>query len=369
MEGKQYLLALNYFERFGPRRLKRLFDYFLSWENVWQAQYIDLKNCGLSDNTINLFFDFRKKHCPETLFEQTLKNKIKLLFIDEENYPNLLKEIYDPPFVLFYRGEINEKTFASPLAIVGTRKMSSYGQEVTKELVKQLVDYNMTIVSGLAFGIDIAAHEAALDNNGLTVAFLGSGVDQIYPRNNTRTAQKILDKGGAIISEFIPGALAFKTNFPRRNRLIAGSCLGTLVIEAGEKSGTLITARYALEEGREVFAVPGSIFSQGSATPHSLIKAGARLVVNASDISEALGLEKIKVMNANQKFLPATKEESMILELLGGEVLHINELARLAKLDITVINSRLTIMEMKGLVKHLGNMNYVRMRQPTQSNI
>jgi len=366
MEGNEFLIVLNHFERFGPRRLKRLFDFFSSWEAVWNAAPQELQECGLSPQAIELFLDFRKTSDPQKILENIFKKDIKIVLHDSPLYPSLLREIYDPPLLLYYRGELTEETFSLPLAVVGTRKVSNYGKQAVRQITQELCACNIAIVSGLALGVDCLAHEAALEADGITIAFLGSGVDQIYPRTNYHIGEQILAKGGLILSEFAPGTLPFKTNFPRRNRLIAGSSLGTLVIEAAEKSGALITARYALEEGREVFAVPGSIFSDNSIGPHNLLRAGARLVSNAQDICSTLGLEEVQRTILNQRKLPLTSEESVIFELLGAETVHVNELARLANLDITVVNSRLTIMEMKGLVKHIGGMHYVKMRQTTQ---
>jgi len=365
-EGHIYLVALSHFLRFGPRRLKLLFDFFGSWENAWKSSAQDLLQSGLKTQTVSLFLEFRNKTNPQELFEKIIERNIKLLFFEDDLYPPLLREIYDPPLLLYYRGTINEKTWSLPLAVVGTRKISSYGRQVTEDLIKDLSSDGLTIISGLALGVDCLAHEAALDSLGLTIAFLGSGVDEVYPRSNFNLARRIIESGGALISEYPPGTPPFKTNFPRRNRLIAGTTLGTLVIEAREKSGALITARYALEEGRDVFAVPGSIYSFNSAGPNNLLRAGARPITSAADIKESLGLEAAKTRAAHQPRLPLTSEELTIIELLGAEIKHANLLARLAKLDINVINSRLTIMEMKGLVKHLGGMNYVRARQPKQ---
>jgi len=366
MEGQNYLVALSHFQRFGPRRLKLFFDFFGSWQAVWQAPAQLLSQCGIKSETVSLFLEFRNKINPDALLEQIIKKDIKLLFLEDELYPPLLREIYDPPFVLYYRGTIDEQTFALPLAVVGTRKISSYGKEVTEDFIKELVASEITIISGLALGVDCLAHETAVTAGGRTVAFLGSGVDEIYPRTNYQLAQGIMKNKGALISEYPPGTLPFKANFPRRNRLIAGSSLGTLVIEAAEKSGALITARYALEEGRDVFAVPGSVYAQSSQGPNNLLRAGAKAVTGANDIKESLGIEAAKSRILHQAHLPLAGEEMIIIELLGGETKHANEIARLAKMTINVVNSRLTIMEMKGLVKHLGGMNYVRTRQPKQ---
>ncbi len=363
MEGQKYLVALSHFTRFGPRRLKLLFDYFGSWQNAWQGSVSDLMRCGIRDETIEKFLEFRKNFNPDEILEKIAKNNIKIVYLEDSHYPPLLREIYDPPQLLYYKGEVHEKSFAAPISIVGTRKPSSYGKEVLQQLVKEL-NGQCSVISGLALGIDCLAHEAALETHTCTIAFLGSGLNNIYPRTNYNCAMRILESGGAVMSEFPPDTLAYKTNFPRRNRLIAGASLGTIVIEAAERSGTLITARYALEEGREVFAVPGSIFAKTSEGTHNLLRNGAKIVTRGEDIIETLGLAKAMSHSAHQQRLPINVEERLLLELLGSETRHANELARLAKLDITVINSRLTIMEIKGLAKHLGGMYYMRTRQP-----
>jgi DNA processing protein len=219
----------------------------------------------------------------------------------------------------------------------------------------------LTIVSGLAIGIDTLAHNAALTAKGRTIAILGSGLDKanIYPAQNRHLAEKIIAEGGALVSEFNPGTPALKHHFPQRNRIVSGLSLGTLVIEADQKSGSLITAKFALEQNREVFAVPGSIYSQFSLGTNSLIREGAKAVLCSEDIAEGLNLEKVKMFVEAKKIIPESQEEKIILECLGKDSKHINEIVRELKLDMSKINSTLTIMEMKGMIKNLGNMTYV----------
>jgi len=247
------------------------------------------------------------------------------------------------------------------LAVVGSRKFSSYGKMAAEKIIGILSQNNLTITSGLALGIDAIAHLTALEAGGRTIAVLGSGLDKenIYPSANRYLADKIISSGGTIISEFPIGTPPLKHNFPQRNRLIAGISIGTLVIEADEKSGALITARYALEQNREVFAVPGSIFSNQSRGTNKLIKQGAIPITAAEDIIEALNLAQATGPIDKKNIVPQTPEEEKIFLQLSHEPMHIDELMRLTKLDTSKINSTLTIMEMKGLVKNLGGMQYV----------
>lgn len=215
-------------------------------------------------------------------------------------------------------------------------------------------------MSGLALGIDTSAHQNAIDNNLKTIAFLGCGVDQVYPRTNQNLANKIINHGGAIMSEFPTKTEPLKGNFPRRNRLIAGTCFATLVIEAAQKSGALITARYALEENREVMTIPGPIYNENSYGTNNLLKAGAKIITEANDIMDGLNLEALKLKNINKNLLSEEENDIKIINFLQTGPKHIDMIVRETKLDINIINSRLTIMEIKGLVKNLGNMEYIK---------
>lgn len=360
MEGLEYLVALSHFEHFGPRRLKFLFDYFGSWEKAWSASSENLLRAGIRNSNIDQFIDFRHKTKIEDLLAYMNKQEIKFVCLENKNYPSLLKEIYAPPPLLYYKGNLTNETFSLPLAVVGSRKITNYGRHVCENIISELVNNGLTIISGLALGTDALAHEITLNNHGQTVAFLGCGVDQVYPKENTQLSKRILGEDGILMSEYPPKTIPFKTNFPRRNRLIAGACLGTLIIEAGPKSGALITTRYALDENREVFSIPGGIYNENSISTNNLIKSGAKMVTEANDIINTLGIDNLKKQNTNKQILPATPEETLILKQLGSEARHVNELAKEVSLDINVINSRLTIMEMKGIVKHLGNMLYIK---------
>lgn len=357
--NQKYLIALNHFPKFGPTRINKLKKYFPDFQTAWQANLRDLQAAGLNENLANEFISTRGSINPDELLHNIEKEKIKIITREESAYPKLLAEIYEPPPLLYYRGELQPDDFS--IAIVGTRKFSAYGQQVAENITTELTKNKITIVSGLALGIDSLAHNTCLENQGRTIAVLGTGIDQnsIYPSSNRYLAEKIVNAGGVILSEFPLGTPPLRHNFPQRNRIISGLSLGTLVIEAGEKSGALITASYALEQNREVFAVPGNIYSPVSAGPNNLIKQGARVATNASDVIETLDLNQITSYIENKKIIPETKEEELILSFLSHEPIYVDEIIRQSQLGAAKISSTLTIMEMKGMIKNLGNMQYI----------
>jgi DNA processing protein len=277
---------------------------------------------------------------------------------DDPRYPLLLKQIHDPPAELHVRGTLPPSD-ALALAVVGSRSPTPYGQRVVRDLVEPIARLGIVIVSGLAYGIDAAAHEAACRVRGTTVAVLGSGGDDrsLFPAGNRALAKRLIDAGGAVISEFPDGTPPLKHHFPIRNRVIAGIAKGTLVIEAAAKSGSLITARCALENGREVFAVPGSIHSPMSEGPNNLIKMGARPVTSPEDILSVFGHEAGEPVVHHE---PGSPSEAAILALLTKEPLHIDDIIRASGLDPSQTSSTLTLMEMKGAARHVGGMFYVR---------
>ena len=277
MEELKYWIRLNHFSKFGPARFKKIIKYF-SYKNNnlkdgFNASINELISAGIEKNIAEEFVSARIKINPDQIIESLNKENIKITTINNKSYPKLLKEIYNPPQLLYYKGRLdlnNEFT----LAVVGTRKYTGYGRQVTERIVKDLAQNKLTIVSGLALGIDTLAHLATLDMSGKTIAVLGSGLDKqsIYPSSNRYLADKIINCNGCVISEFPPGTQPLRHHFPQRNRVISGLSLGTLVIEAGEKSGALITAMHSLEQNREVFAVLGNIFLLTSVGTIKLIK-------------------------------------------------------------------------------------------------
>jgi len=363
MKDLKYWVALSHFPKFGPVRFNKIKKHFSDLENAFKAPVAELIQAGIETNVAEEFIAARTNINPDQLLEHLFKEGVKVITINDKSYPKLLAEIYAPPQLLYYKGQLKaEDEFA--LAVVGARKYTNYGKQVAEEVVQGLAHNNLTIISGLALGIDALAHLSALKAGGRTIAVLGSGLDKqsIYPSANRYLADKIEASGGAIISEFPLGTPPLRHHFPQRNRIISGLALGTLIIEAGEKSGALITANYALEQNREVFTVPGSIYSPVSAGPNQLIKLGARAITSATDIIEALDLAQVTTYIDNKKIVPESAEEEKILSHLTKEPIHINDLIRQTKLDIKVINSTLTIMEMKGMIKNLGNMQYVLAR-------
>jgi DNA processing protein len=251
------------------------------------------------------------------------------------------------------------------VAVIGTRRFTVYGRQVTQELVAGLVRNNVTIVSGLARGIDAIAHKTALEQGGRTLAVLGSGLDCVYPAENSQLARRIVQEGrGAVLSEYALGTQPEAKNFPPRNRVISGLSLGVVVVEAGERSGALITSRFALEQDRDVFAVPGNINSPASLGTNRLIQDGAKLVRNVDDILEELNLTMVAEKVAVQLSLPESAEEAALIAQLSHQPQHIDELSRAAGLPSAQVSSTLTLMELKGMVQQVGGMNYVLSREP-----
>ncbi|MGB9598511.1 MAG: DNA-processing protein DprA [Minisyncoccales bacterium] len=276
--------------------------------------------------------------------------KIKEISINEENYPTLLKKIKNPPKKLYYLGEIKKEEDC--FALVGTRRPTPYGKEATLKIAKKLALSGLTLVSGFAPGIDTIVHQVALELKKRTIAILGTGLDQkvIYPRSNLYLIEKILENKGCLISEFPPQTKGSKFTFPKRNRLISGISLGLLVLEAKEKSGALITAQFAFEQKKKVFAVPGSIFSENSKGCHLLIQKGAFLVENGNEILEKLNL-KINSLSENFSF---TEKEKLIWDSLKNGEKDLEEIVKETKLSAPLVLSLISKLESEGKIKNLG---------------
>jgi len=286
--------------------------------------------------------------------------KIKKITIKDKDYPNLLKKIKNPPQILYYKGKILSEE--NRFAVIGTRKCSIYGKQAVLEIAADLAEEGLVIVSGLAPGIDTFAHKAAVERKKRTIAVLGTGLDEksIYPKENISLARKIVELGGLLISEYPPGTPGSRFTFPQRNRIISGLCLGLLVIEAKEKSGSLITANYAFSQKRKVFALPGSIYSPNSRGTHLLIKKGAKLIDNANDILKELKLPEHSTVNKTIK--GETKEENLILTILKEKSLHLDKIVEKTKLSAAKTASTLAILEIKGKVRNLGGNIYALAR-------
>ncbi len=297
----------------------------------------------------------------EKQFSRVEKVGAEMVALGDSNYPFLLRQIHDPPVFLWMRGRLPVSDApARTLAVVGTRRMSPYGLRVTGELTEALVREGFVIVSGLAYGVDAAAHRAALDAGGCTIAVLGSGIDRIYPARHTRLAEELMVEG-ALLSEYAPGTAPDGMHFPRRNRIVSGLALGTLVIEAYEEGGALITARSALEQNRETFAVPGSVHSPASAGVNRLIQKGeAKLVQSVEDILEELDMAS-KATTAPVKDIPVlSPEETTLCQTLSTAAgpLHINTLCLSAGMDPEAALVHLLDLELKGIVKQLAGKQF-----------
>lgn len=282
--------------------------------------------------------------------------EVKAIGIEEKNYPQSLKKIPDAPKILYYRGNFipDENYFA----IVGTRRASSYGQQASLEIAGNLADAGLTIVSGMAPGIDTFVHKICVEKGKRTVAVLGTGLDEksIYPRQNLELSRKIIETGGCLISELPPGTHGSNFTFPKRNRIISGLSLGVLIVEAKEKSGSLITSNYAKEHSKKIFAVPGPIFSSNSKGPNKLIKNGAKMVENANDILRELGLQSFDF--AQDKFSAENLEEKLILNALKEEPLYVDNIIEKTKLKAGAVATTLALMEISGKIRNLGGNVY-----------
>lgn len=293
--------------------------------------------------------------------------KIKTIKIEDKNYPKLLRKIKNPPKILYIRGEISAEE--NCFAVVGTRAYSIYGKQTAIEISEQLSRAGLTIVSGLAPGIDTFSHISTIEAKGRTIAVLGTGLDEksIYPKTNIELSRKILETGGTLISEYPPGTRGTRFTFPRRNIIISGLSLGVVVIEAKQKSGALITANWAKKQGRKLFAVPGSIYSPNSKGCHYLIKNGAKLVENADDILKELEKPSINSeilnFNFNRKIKGKNKNETLILETLQGKALDINKIIEITKLPAPIIASNLSILEIEDKIRNIGGNIYTIKKQ------
>lgn len=354
--ARQYLLAWAATLLIGRQRLKKLTDFFPDLKTAWQADFFALLSAGFDEKTAAKIKERQKQIDPEKEWEKIIKAKVSLLALTDPDYPPLLKQISRPPILLFYQGDLNGLA-APTLAVVGTRQNSWYGEAVIKKIIPDLVAQNITIISGLAQGIDALAHRATLNANGKTIAVLGNGLNR--QTTNIFLMKKIIERGGAVISEYPLDFKAEKYTFPQRNRLIAGLSLGTLVVEAPEKSGALITAYHALEQNREVFAAPGNINSPNAAGANNLIKNGAKLVNGSEDILVELNLATEKKFQPALKIFLGSGEEEKIIQILNQGKAHVDKIIKLSKININVLLSALSNLELKGIIQDLGGKNYI----------
>ncbi len=360
-DPRRFWMGFTLVKGIGAARLQMLLSHFGDVETAWGAAPAALKAAGLSEKLAERLVQVREKADLDRLLEQTLANGIQVLTWEDPAYPPLLKEIDQPPPVLYLRGEITDED-AWAVAIVGTRRVSPYGRQVTEEIASFLAANGVTVVSGLARGVDAIAHAAALKNGGRTLAVLGSGVDRIYPPENRQLAEKMTSQG-AVISDYPPGTPPEGPNFPPRNRIISGLSRAVIVIEAGETSGALITAGFAVEQGREVFAVPGNILAPQSKGANKLIQDGARPLLSGRDVLDALNLAQVGEHRQARKILPSDPTEARLLEALSHEPVHVDDIRSQTGLPIEQVSAALTLMELKGMVRQVGGMNYVAVRE------
>lgn len=361
MDDKRFWVGFTLVKGIGAVRLRALLDYFGDAETAWNASLFDLAAAGLSPKLAERILQVRRSVNLDEYISQVVRKGIRILTWDDPEYPSHLNEIDQPPPVLYLRGEITtEDSWA--VAIVGTRGVTAYGRQVTEELATVLAQNGVTIVSGLARGVDAIAHHAALKADGRTLAVLGCGVDKIYPPEHRALAERIAAHG-AILSDYAPGTPPDSANFPPRNRIISGLSMAVVVVEAGETSGALITAEFAAEQGREVFAVPGSIFAPQSKGPNRLISNGAKVLLSPQDVLEALDLTRNVERREIRKAVPADPTEAALLQVLGAEPAHIDNIRSRVQLPIETVSAVLTMMELKGMVRQVGGMNYVAVRE------
>jgi len=359
-ENIKHLIALSHFLKFGPVKIKRLKKYFPDFKTVFSASVNELIQASIEEKLALEFVTKRNLVPIDKILDQLEREKIGVIYPEHEKYPKLLLQIYDAPEILYYRGNLDNINQFN-IAVVGSRKYTAYGAQITEAIVKDLVRHGLTIVSGLALGIDTIAHNMAVKEGGNTIAVLGCGINNraIYPSINKGLAERIIDSGGVVFSEFPLNTPPLRHHFPQRNRIVSGLSMGTLVVEAAEKSGALITSKYALDQNREVFAVPGNIYSPVSQGPNSLIKQGAKAVTCAQDIIETFEIENIPAKIESRKIIADTPEERLIISHLSHEPIHIDEIIRLTNLSTATAGGTLIMMEMKGLVRNIGGTKYI----------
>jgi len=353
----KYYIALSSNQKISIQKLGKILVAFGSFAKAWEAGENDFKRLGFEEELIFEINNIKQNSNAFAVLSEVEKLGLNLYLRDSKEYPELLREISTPPYLLYARGEILPQDELA-VAIVGTRMPTAYGRQIAYDLAYNIAKNGITVISGLALGTDSAAHQGALDANGRTIAVLGCGADTIYPISNRALAEKI-QKQGAIISEFPLGMPPLKQNFPARNRIISGMSLGTVVVEAPEDSGSLITARFALEQGREVFGVPGNVTSKMSDGPNNLIKMGAKAVTSHSDIIDELNLAQVLGETGAKEIIADSKDEAEILKHLSKEPAHIDSIVRQSGLETSIVGSTLTLMEMKGKVRNISGAGYI----------
>ena len=360
----KYWVAFGRIPRIGRVRTKLLEEKFGSLGAAWGAGFTELRAAGLDEKTARLVATRKLAVDPDAEMARLQEAGVRPVNWHDDGFPARLKEIYDVPPVLYLRGEILPEDERS-VAVVGTRKPTAYGRQVAYQMAYDLARSGVTVVSGLARGVDAIAHKAAIEAGGRTIAVMGSGPDVMYPREHARLADQIAENG-AVATEHGLGVRPDAQNFPRRNRIMSGMTLGIVVVEAGEGSGALITASHAHEQDREVFAVPGNVFSHNSQGTNRLIsESQARLVIDYKDVLAELNLTVGTRQIEMTALIPQDENEGDILKHVTFDPVHIDEIIRGCGLDISTVSSSLAMMELRGVVRQVGGMNYVRLKETT----
>ena len=353
-----YWIAFNKVVGIGPARLRALLDVCGDIAAAWSASIAAMQAARLDRRSMENLLEARRTINPDREWARTQQAGIHVYTWDSSDYPANLRNIDQPPPVLYARGRLTSQDEWA-VALVGTRRASAYGREVAQVLATELARNGITVVSGLALGIDTVVHRSAVEAGGRTLAILGSGVDQIYPPQNRGLAETIAGQG-ALLSDYPVGTRPEAGNFPPRNRIISGLSRGVVIVEASDKSGALITARFAAEQGREVFAVPGSILHPGSAGCNALIRDGATPLLSVDELLEALNLTRLTEKIDVRQSVPADPQEQKVLACLSAQPSHIDDIVRASALEPAQVSSLLAVMELKGLVRQVGALQYVR---------
>ena len=362
LPSDRYWIAFSSIESIDSAFIMRLYNYFGDIEAAYNANEREFENIdGLSVKKAQNFVEARKNLDIEKVFNEVEKRSIGFLTFEDENYPQMLKEIYNPPAVLYYKGDLNRINFDKTLAVVGSRKSSTYAKDALKLILSGLRNTDITIVSGLAAGIDTAAHNLAIEFGLKTIGVIASGFDYTYPASNKKLYEDLEREHGVIFSEYYPTFEPLKYRFPQRNRIVSGLSYGTLVAEASLKSGALITANLTLEQGRELMCIPGMITNPNTQGIYKLLKNGATLVTEANDILNTLDWEVQKQQNLDLKStLELSEDETKVLSHLEVEEKNFDELQTLTNMDVETLLTNLTLLELKGIIKKIDGDRYKR---------
>ncbi len=359
MNKSKYWIALSSVEQLDSAFIQRLYNYFGDIETAFNSSLKDLSDIdGLSVKKAEKFIELRDKINVDKAYSDVVDRGVKFLTLEDENYPSLLKNIFNPPAVLYYKGDLDLCNFERTLAVVGSRKATFHAGEALNKIMSELSGTDICIVSGLAAGLDTTAHSAAIKNNLKTIGVIASGFDYIYPTSNKDLYKKIENGNGVIFTEYYPTFEPLKFRFPQRNRIVSGLSYGTLVVEASLKSGALITANLTLEQGRELICVPGLITNPNTAGIYKLIKQGAAIATCADDILNALGWELKTYEQTKFDFSELDEDELKVYNALELEEKGVDELISLTKIPLENLLTVLTMMELKGIIKQVGGDRY-----------